>query len=237
MVETIKIWFIDYIVVPLLGLIIILFIGGYLAWECLRNLFYEIKNKVQNKMKKMKDAVLNTAKQLLVPHNTVTTLELKLQLRKDYPLFYWNQVTVSQHMDEFAKKGVFTYADNGTYRVYSDPTLVIVKVNKRKTKVAVPVAKTTPIVKTTKTKLPSITRNKALNLMQNNKGHFFTALFVKKDGTDRKINCQYQSVTAAGYIQVTDMALRKKDPNNCIRNINLKTLKEIKIAGTFYKVK
>ena len=62
----------------------------------------------QTNMKAMKNAVLGTAKDLLKANNTVTTLEIKQQLRKDYPYFYWDQSTVSKFMDGFAGDGIFT---------------------------------------------------------------------------------------------------------------------------------
>lgn len=72
-------------------------------------------------MKAMKNAVLSTAKDLLKANNTVTTLEIKLQLRKDFPYYYWDQSTVSKYMDGFAGDGIFHYrnSSDGTHRIYS----------------------------------------------------------------------------------------------------------------------
>ena len=70
-------------------------------------------------MKAMKDAVLTVAKGLAKANNTVTTLEIKNELRRDYPYFYWTQDVVSKYMDQLAGDNVFTYTDNGTYRIYS----------------------------------------------------------------------------------------------------------------------
>lgn len=72
-------------------------------------------------MKAMKDAVLATAKSLLKANNTVTTLEIKTELRRDYPYYYWDQSTVSKYMADLAGDGVFNYKDNGTHRIYSLP--------------------------------------------------------------------------------------------------------------------
>lgn len=77
---------------------------------------------LQNKtitMKAMKDACLTVAYQLAKANNTVTTLEIKTELRRDYPYFYWTQDAVSKIMDSLAGDGIFTYKDNGTYRIYS----------------------------------------------------------------------------------------------------------------------
>jgi len=69
---------------------------------------------------------------------------------------------------------------------------------------------------------------------------FFTAVFVKKDGTERKINCQYmadQDMSNLGYVKVTDMVKKKSTPQDCIRNINLQTLKSLCIGKILYKIK
>ncbi len=69
-------------------------------------------------MKAMKDAVLTVAKQLAKANNTVTTLEIKTELRRDYPYYYWTQDVVSNYMSQLAGDGVFNYTDNGIYRTY-----------------------------------------------------------------------------------------------------------------------
>lgn len=70
-------------------------------------------------MKAMKDAVLAVAKKLAKGNNTVTTLEIKTELRRDYPYYFWTQQVVSDYMSQFAGDGIFTYTDNGTFRTYS----------------------------------------------------------------------------------------------------------------------
>ena len=72
-------------------------------------------------MKAMKKAVLATAKEMLKANNSVTTLEIKVQLRRDYPYYYWDQATVSTYMLQFSGDGTFDYTDNGTYRTYFLP--------------------------------------------------------------------------------------------------------------------
>lgn len=90
--------------------------------NCLRavvkELYFSI-DKTELIMKAMKDAVLTVAKDLAKANNTVTTLDIKIQLRRDYPYYFWDQSTVSKYMDGLAGDGLFTYKDNGTYRIYS----------------------------------------------------------------------------------------------------------------------
>lgn len=87
---------------------------------------------------------------------------------------------------------------------------------------------------------PKITKNTAKNLMQNSKGQFMTAVFVKKDGSTRKMNCQYlkdQSGSTGSYLKVRDAVKMKNDPGNSIRNVNLDTLMTLSVAGKQYNIK
>lgn len=87
--------------------------------NCFKTIVENLTNKIDNNMKAMKDACLTVAKDLLKANNKVTTLEVKVQARRDYPYFFWDQKTVSSFMDQFAGDGIMTYTDNGTYRTYS----------------------------------------------------------------------------------------------------------------------
>lgn len=85
----------------------------------------------------------------------------------------------------------------------------------------------------------TISRTAALRLMMNAKGQFFTVVFTKKDGSDRTINCQYlkdQKELQIGYVKVKDLA-KMKTSKDCIRNVNLQTLKSMNIGGKTYKVR
>lgn len=111
--------------------------------------------------------------------------------------------------------------------------------NKAKTNIT-PSVTITKSTQTSKTTGKTISRKIALDLMKGNKGKIFSAVFTKKDGSDRVINAQYlkdQKDMSLGYVKVIDNNLRKKNPNDCTRNLNLQTLKQLKIAGATYKVK
>lgn len=183
----------------------------------------------------VKAAVVKAANELLVANNTVTTLELKLKLIKDEPLINWKQTMVSDIMKELYSENMFTFVDNGTFRVYSAP--VKPKVVKAKPTPSVAITKSTKMTKPTG---KTISRKVALDLIQNNRGHFFTAVFTRKDGTDRVINAQYlkdQKDMSLGYVKVREASKLKTTPNDCTRNVNLQTLKQLKIAGATYNVK
>ena len=207
-------------------------------------------------------AVLDTANRLLKSQNKITTLEIKAELMKVYPRHTWFQTVVSAFMDSFHKEGIFTYYDTVTggnqHRVYSSTGVKIRNVKVKKQTMATTTtgmkksatASTKVSAPTTKT----ISKTKALELMANNKGHFFTATFIAKKG-ERTINCQYlkdQAHSTLGYVKVKEAikakaakeAAEKARASNkkiakpdCIRHINLQTLKSLKIAGNTYRVK
>lgn len=80
-----------------------------------------------------------------------------------------------------------------------------------------------------------ISKTDALNLMKHSKGRFFTAVFTKKDGTTRELNCQYlkdQGTTDLGYVKVSKSG-RGTDK---IRSINLQTIKALYMSGRVLKV-
>lgn len=211
---------------------------------------------------KVRTAVENTTNKLLKANNTVTTLEIKVELRKMYPNTRYNQDLISDTMKQLSQENKYTYIDNGTYRIYSlinQPSSTRVKrglvkgsaialaagakaaLTRLKNK-TVHLTVAQPISNFVKSKTLSnkISRQKALDMIKDNKGHFFTAVFVKKDGTDRKINAQYlkdQQDMSLGYIKVREASKLKSTPNDCTRNVNLQTLKSLKIKGNEYTIK
>lgn len=224
----------------------------------------------------MKNAVLATAKDLLKANNTVTTLEVKVELRKAFPHFRWKQHTdvstgvpgVSELMAELAVDGEFSFSDNGTYRIYSlvgagvlgtqsssQTAAGITGANPISTTTSTAIAKvinvTAKKAKKTPTKAKSISKAKALDLIQNSKGHFFKAVFIKKkDGKERTLNGQYvkgQTVSPLGLVRVKESSLMKKlkktgDINtipskSVIRSFNINNLKTLGIAGQNYKIR
>ena len=86
--------------------------------------------------------------------------------------------------------------------------------------------------------MPTISRKKALSLIKESKGRFFTVVFVKKNGKDRVMNCKFMPIQdneEIGYIKVKDVSLGKKC-TSCIRSVNIQTLKSLKINGKEYKI-
>lgn len=80
----------------------------------------------------------------------------------------------------------------------------------------------------------TISKSKAVELIQNSKGRFFTVDFVKKDNSQRTINCNYKipsKPSKLGYIMVYSM----KDKG--YKNINPQTIKNLTINNINYKVR
>ena len=169
-----------------------------------------------------------TVMNLLAANNTITTLEVKIALRTMYPDWNWPQNEVSEFMNNMHLKGDLTYEDNGTYRIYSGEAKK--KSNSKKDATG---------KKLKKVKMINISKSKACDLMMGNKGYFFTAEFVKKDGEVRIINCQCikDQDLKLGYVKVKEASLMRTKPDAAIRQINLQTLKSLKIGGVAYKVK
>ena len=195
-----------------------------------------IKNVMQGHMSL---AILN----LLEATNSVTTLEVKTELRKSHPEFSWLQKDVSAYMDSLQESGDLTYEDNGTFRIYHGIVTKAKKAKKAPAKVtkAKFVSVKTPskvVVKTPTVKAKRISKTKAMELMIGNKGHFFTAEFEKKNGDLRVMNCQAlkKQTSKLGYITVKEASQMRKDPTKAVRNINLQTITGLRIGGVSYKV-
>jgi hypothetical protein len=195
----------------------------------------------ETSMKSREDKIYEVAKELCVANNTCSTLEIKNELRKKYPNEAWFQSEVSDVMRDFYDKGKFFYQDNGTFRTYS---LANTQTNTTSpgattTTISVSATKTPKLSKPTPKKGGSISRTKAMDLIQNSKGRFFTVVFDKKDGSERKLVGQYSknmSLSPLGYINVRDTVATRAKANSTIKSVNLQTIKEIKINNTVYKV-
>lgn len=88
-------------------------------WVYEQDLELIVNKETKEAMKAMKDAVLTVAKGLAKANGKVTTLEIKTELRRDYPYYYWTQDVVSTYMSQLAGDGLFNFTDNGTFRTYT----------------------------------------------------------------------------------------------------------------------
>lgn len=159
---------------------------------------------------------------------TVTVAEVKTQLKGNYPDFAWTRAEISTFMNDMHLKGALILEDNGSFRGYTGETKKVNSVKKD------PKGKKLP-----KIKMTNISKAKAWDLMIGNHGRFFTAEFVKKNKDVRVMNClclQKQD-SKLGYVQVKEASLMRSDPDKAIRQINMQTLKSLKIGGIAYKIK
>lgn len=87
--------------------------------------------------------------------------------------------------------------------------------------------------KSTKASKSTISKTKAVEIINSTKGKFFTVTFITKDNRMRTINCNKKadSTTALGYIRVYST----KDKG--YRSINPNTMNELKYNGITYKIK
>ena len=83
----------------------------------------------------------------------------------------------------------------------------------------------------------TVNKTQAFNLIKETKGCFFGVTFIEKDGSSRIMNAQYskRETNPLGYVLLRDTNI--KDGTSGLRNVNLQTIKELKIKGIIYKVK
>ena len=174
--------------------------------------------------------------------NQFTTLELKNELRKKYPNEIWNQMDVSLEMINLEQQGHFTYTDNGNFRTYyANPSLqgtqtasttsVQTKTNKL---IQRAMQTQTPMQTSSTPSIKRIGRTKALEIIENTNGKFFSVRFIKQNGDERLMACQYVKGTKRsplGYVLLKDIKAGKS------KSVNLQTLSEVKTNNTIYKVK
>lgn len=196
-------------------------------------------------------AILDMANALCNANNTFSTLELKNELRKKFPNEIWNQVDVSIAMVDLADSGKFNFTYNGNFRTYfAVPSLQGTQVqnqtkNSNLTMVSKLITKAQSSnntanvpTKAVKVKAPIVTkrisRTKALEIIKNTNGKFFSVKFEKKNGDDRLMGVQYVKGTKPdplGYVLLKDLKAKKS------KSVNLQTLSEIKTNNILYKVK
>ena len=79
----------------------------------------------------------------------------------------------------------------------------------------------------------SINKTQSFKLIQENAGKFLTVTFIKEDKSTRVMNGQYKKreTNALGYVLI------RETKTGIEKNVNLQTLKEIKVNKQIYKVK
>jgi len=83
---------------------------------------------------------------------------------------------------------------------------------------------------TTALKPITITRTKAIELIEGSKGRFMSLTCDTKTKKGRAFNCIYKDTTKTGHARVTERGAG-------IKAVNLQTLSALKVNGVSYKVK
>jgi hypothetical protein len=177
----------------------------------------------QTIMKAMKDAILKIAKQLLKANNTVTTLEIKTELRRDYPYFHSPQSDVSAYMDQLAGDGIFTYTDNGTYRIYSLATPAQVA------------ATTGPVTK--RLAKPAVSGMMGGPRKRGRPRKATTSSVSRSTAQAYVVADNFDSLSIGGAIVTrADIRLQKKSPKGYLSTAKLNKLDAITVNGNTYSV-
>lgn len=197
----------------------------------------------QAKMKATATDILNAATKLAQANNTVTTLEIKTELRKTFDV---KQHQVSMAMIDAAKTGMFIYTDNGTYRVYSLANKVSTPGKRGLTKgsatalaAGAKAAATRAANKGGAVPTGTISRTEARKRILGY-GKIQKVTFIKKDGTERTLTgviVKDQSDLGLGYIKMKDLVKSKREGKDVIRNVNIQTLTSFQQNKVLNRVK
>lgn len=183
----------------------------------------------------MKTLVKKAALDLIQQNQVTTTLEIKEELIRTEPQYYWKQDFISSVMAELADEGEFVYMDNGTFREYRMPfavnSLFTLPATTLQTQAQTPSALAGYI------KIPLSKRNKVkvsltdlAKLVENNAGKFITLTHTKRTtGMPNTMNCQpLKGLTALGALQVKEQGQ--------LKTIYPTDLLEVRVQGTVYQL-
>ena len=187
------------------------------------------RNQNQNSMNNLTPQQLidlrDTAIDMCTPNNTITTLELKNELRKRHP-GRWVQDDVSDAMRTLSDQmNEFDYYDNGTFRTYTlvgvpnanNPAVQSLVTNVVP-QLAAPVKTPKPKVAPQTHKVP---HNQLLDLIANSHGAFFSI-----QNTSYKL-LSYDN--PKGHITALDLNNGKQS-----KVINFQAIEDVRIGGNIY---
>ena len=195
---------------------------------------------------------------LMLHENESTTAKtIKTRLASEHGEYSWSTSVIGEQLKKYANEGSIILSVAGK----ADLPKVIVKEKTAKVEEPIKAPKAiaeadepklvtsklvpgetvdTAKVKTLRTKgMTPISRVKAMEMMENNKGRFFSAEFISKKNKTRVINCQYlpnQGESKLGYVKVREASKMRIKASNNIRQVNMQTIKYLRLGGTTYKV-
>jgi len=177
-----------------------------------------------------------------------TSKTIKKRLAKEHGEYSWSTSEISKELSKYDTEGSIIMSKSGDASL---PIKEVIKETKKLAKETTEAPKAekqlvpgetvdTNKVKTLRTRgMGKLSKADARKLMENNKGHFFSAEFTTKKNKARVINCQYlpnQENDGLGYVKVREASKMRTKASSSVRNINMQTLKYLKIGGTTYKV-
>lgn len=171
----------------------------------------------------MKTLIKKAATDLIQANQMTTTLEIKEELIRTEPTYYWKQSFISSVMAELADNGVFDFTDNGTFRIYELPNSTSSMITKSSsTYRKIPLSQRN-VVKVSLTDLAK--------LVEDNAGKFVGLVHTKKTtGQKNTMNCQVlKGLTPLGAIQVKEQGQ--------LKTIYPTDLLEVRLGGTVYQLK
>lgn len=128
--------------------------------------------------KENKKALKAVATAQILINGKTTNLEIKNQLRNEFPDESWTQPEISKEMRKLAEKNIFTFEDSGVYRTYT--------ITDDRVKI-------------------KLSRTKVISALKDSKGSFLTVVFTKKDNTTRMVNGHINKdnfLTDLGYVRL-----------------------------------
>lgn len=200
--------------------------------------------KVSNIERSKFDVIHEAALDVLSTKQQIEVADVFNHLLNHFPNQYWLEAEVSDTLWSLAEDGKLQWMGIGTYsKTQKSQTMSLKELANMMGITMENIEEKSVYNKSEKKKMvkKTISRTKAVELMENSKGKFFTATFLKKDGTERTINCQYQKgqKNKLGYIGVHEAKLMKKvgSNNNSLKSINAQTITGLKLSGVVYKIK
>lgn len=152
--------------------------------------------------------------ELLSVNNTVTTLELKNELRNKFPQAKWFQSDISDFLNSLYEEGELSYVDNGIFRVYS-------RVLKQTTDTMQPINQ----------KIEKVGITKLAEIVKSNAGKFLTIVHKKHNSSEINLmNVQIlKKSDVLGCIHCKEQKQEKRFyPSDLL---------EVRVGGKIYKLK
>lgn len=165
-------------------------------------------SRLKNKLAELRfDMLAETVENLISSNGSTTSLDVKNRLRETFGELNWNQRWVSKMMRSL------TFVMKG----------LDWKENKNNCDVY-------SLKKNTKSNTVRISKTKAVQKIMNSGGRFGSFTFATKNNPERKLVGRFHSADKLGYLKMIEISTGE------YRNMNTRTLKNMKLDGKQYKI-